>query len=73
MRASDRPRGCRREILGLAEDRVEDPVEADRANYNFPIKTSVGKTLPSREKAALVGGIEVRPLKVLVDADSASL
>jgi len=28
-----------------------EPVETDRANYNFPIKTSIGETLPSTRKS----------------------
>ena len=33
-----------REILGLPKTVAADPMEVDRANYNFPIKTSVKET-----------------------------
>jgi len=34
-------------IFGFPMTVAADPIEADRANYNFPIKTSVEKTSPS--------------------------
>lgn len=36
-----------RGILGLPKTAAAGPIEVDRANYNFPIKTSVEETPPS--------------------------
>lgn len=36
-----------RRILGLPKTAAAGPIEVDRANYNFPIKTSIEEMPPS--------------------------